>query len=95
MVSFSARFGIARVDEEPIGPGLELIGISQLWKTPPGVKQRLLRGVLGECRVAQDPARHGVQGVADASDEVVECLFVAVHRPLDELALHASPDGVR
>ena len=92
MTSFAARFGVAGVHEEPIGPGLEPIGIPQLRQAPPGIKQCLLGGVLGECRVAQDPARHGVQGVADASDKRVERLFVAVHRPLDELALHASPD---
>ena len=91
MTSFAARFGVAGVHEKPMGPGLEPIGIPQLRKMPPGIEQRLLGGVLGEARVTQDPARHGVQGVADAADELVERLFVAVHRPLDELALHASP----
>lgn len=33
-----------------------------------------------------------MHGVADASDKRVEGLFIAVHRPLDELALHASPE---
>ena len=51
----------------------------------PRVEQRLLGGVLGEGRVAQDPARHGVHGVADETDERVEGLFIAVHRLLDEL----------
>ena len=91
MTSFAARFGVAGVHEEPMGPGLEPIGVPQLRQVPPGIDQCLLGRVLGECRVTQDPARHGVQGVADASDKRVECLFIAVHRPLDELALHASP----
>ena len=51
----------------------------------PRVEQCLLRSVLGEVRVAQDPACHRVQGVTDASDELVERLFVAAHRLLDEL----------
>ena len=92
MTSFAARFGVAGVHEEPMGPGLEPIGVPQLRQVPPGIDQCLLGRVLGERRVAQDPARHGVQGVADASDKRVECLFIAVHRPLDELALHASPE---
>jgi hypothetical protein len=33
-----------------------------------------------------------VQGVADAFDKLAERLFVAMHRSLDELALHASPE---
>jgi uncharacterized protein (DUF2249 family) len=33
-----------------------------------------------------------VQGVADAFDKLDERLFVAMHRSLDELALHASPE---
>lgn len=92
MTSFAAGFGVAGVHEEPMGPGLEPIGIPQLRQAPPGIEQCLLGCVLGECRVTQDPARHGVQGIADASDKRVECLFIAVHRPLDELALHASPE---
>jgi len=78
-----------------MGPGLEPIWIPELRKVAPRIKQCLLRRVLGECRVTQDPARHGVHRVADASDKRVECLFIAVHRPLDELALHASPGTVR
>ena len=92
MAPFAARFGVAGMHEEPIDPGLEPIGVPQLRQVSPRLQQRLLGGILGECRVAQDPARHRVQGVADASDQLVERLFVAVHRPLDELALHASPE---
>ena len=51
----------------------------------PRVEQCLLRGVLGKVRVTQDPACHRVHGVTDAFDELVERLFVAAHRLLDEL----------
>jgi len=95
LTSFAARFGVAGVDEEPVGPGLEPIRVTQRRQVPPRVEQGLLGGVLGEGRVAQDPARHGVHGIADEPDDRVEGLFVAVHRPLDELALHGSPGTVR
>ena len=93
MTSFATRFGVAGMHEEPMGPGLEPIGIPELREMPPRIEQRLLGGVLGEVRVTQDPARHRVQGVADAFDELVERLFVAVHRPLDELAHIPHPLG--
>ena len=69
-----------------MGPGLEPIGIPERRQMPPGIEQRLLGGVLGEVRVAQDPARNGVQGVTDAFDQLIERLFVAAHRQLDELS---------
>ena len=77
-----------------MAPGLEAIGVSQGGQIPPRVEEGLLGGVLGQAGVTQDPACHRVHGVADASDERVEGLFIAVHRPLDELALHCSPGGL-
>lgn len=85
MTSFATRFGVAGIHKEPMGPGLEPIGIPEAREMAPRVEQCLLRGVLGEVRVTQDPARHGVQGVTDAFDQLVERLFVAAHRLLDEL----------
>ena len=85
VTSFATRFGIAGIHEEPMGPGLEPIGIPEARKMAPRVEQCLLRGVLGEVRVTQDPARHRVQRVTDAFDQLVERLFVAAHRQLDEL----------
>jgi hypothetical protein len=91
LTSFATRFGVAGVDEKPMGPGLEPIGIPEARQMTPRVEQGLLGGVLGEARITQDPARQRMQGVADASDELVEGLFVVVPRSLDELALHVSP----
>ena len=86
MTSFAASLGVAGTDEEPMGPGLEPIGILELRKMPPGIQQRLLGCVLGEVRVTQNPACNRVHGIADASDELVERLFVSAHRSLDELS---------
>lgn len=77
-----------------MAPGLEAIGVSEGRQVPPCVKEGLLRGVLGQVGVTQDPARHRVHGVADASDERVEGLFITVHRPFDELALHCVTRGL-
>jgi len=86
VTSFATRFGVAGIHEEPMGPGLEPIGIPEAREMAPRVEQRLLRGILGEVRVTQDPARHRVQGVTDAFDQAVKRLFVAAHRQLDELS---------
>ena len=45
------------------------------------VEQRLLRRVLGEIDVAQDPVRHRVESVADGDGEAREGLLVAALRP--------------
>jgi len=60
---------------------------------PPCIEQRLLGGVFYEGGVTQDPASHRVQRVTDASNDLVERLFVAAHRQLDELS-HISPTSV-
>ena len=91
--SLATRLGIAGANEQPMAPGLEAIGVSQGGQIPPRVEEGLLGGVLGQAGVTQDPACHRVHGVADASDERVEGLFIAVHRPLDELALHVFTWG--
>jgi hypothetical protein len=49
--------GIAGVHEEPVRPGIEACRVAKLRKSLPDGEQRLLRRVLGEIDVAQDPAR--------------------------------------
>jgi len=90
LTSLAARFRMTCVHDQAIRPGLETVGIPELPQVAPRIKQGLLGGVLGKGRVAQDPARHGVEAVTDAPDNVVERLFVALHRPLDEPPLHPS-----
>jgi hypothetical protein len=95
LTSLPPGLGVAGAHQEPVGPGLQPIRIAERGQVLPCIEQRLLGGVLGERRVTQDPPRDRVHGVADAADERVEGFFVAVHRSLDELALHASPGNVR
>ena len=52
------------------------------------VEQRLLRRVLGEVDVAQDPVRHRVEPVARGDGEAREGLLVTVLRPSDEIGIH-------
>ena len=58
MTSFASRLGMTGVDEQPIQPGLEPVRIPQAGQVAPRVEQRLLRGILGQVRVTQDPARN-------------------------------------
>ncbi len=50
----------AGVEEEPVQPGLEAIGIAQSRQVPPAADERLLDGVLGTIRVPQDESSRGV-----------------------------------
>ena len=57
-----ACLAIARVDEQPSDPGLELVGVPQALEVSPGGEQRLLRRVLG-LGVVSDPMRHDSAGI--------------------------------
>ncbi|MFL5683066.1 MAG: hypothetical protein ACJ77O_07985 [Chloroflexota bacterium] len=57
----------------------------------------MLRRILGEVGVAQDPVRDRVETVADGNGEAREGLLVTALRPLDQLDVHVfrhlSPGG--
>ena len=76
---------------------LILIGgrLAQLRKVTPDGEQRLLRRVLGEIDVAQDPLRHGMEAVADGDGEARERLRVTALRPDHEVGIHVSPSQGR
>ena len=82
MTSFASSLGMAGVDEQPVGPGLEPVRIPQRGQVPPRLEQRPLRRVLGQVRVAQDPARNRMELVTDESD-------------LDRRGLHPALGEVR
>ena len=86
-----ASLGVAGAHEEPVRPGVEARRVAELRKVPPDGQQRLLRRVLGEVGVAQDPVRHRVESVAHGDGEAREGLLVAVLRPSDQLGIHALP----
>ena len=56
--------GVAGTNEESVRPRIEAIRVAELREVSPG-QQRLLRRVLGEVEVAQDPARHGQEPIGD------------------------------
>ncbi len=67
-VPATPRFGVARVDEDPMEPRLEAIEVAQGGKLPPHLDEGHLDGVLGEVRVAQDPMRDEDAAVADLTN---------------------------
>ena len=85
----SAALGVAGAHEEPIRPGVKARRVAELRKVSPDVEQRLLRGVLGEVGVAQDPVRHRMEPIADGHGEAGEGPFVAALRSNHEFGIHA------
>ena len=75
-----ASLGVAGAHEEPVRPGFKAGRVAQLRKIPPDVQERLLRRVLGEIGVAQDPERHRMEPIASGHGQAREGLFVAVLR---------------
>jgi DNA-binding MarR family transcriptional regulator len=82
---------VAGTHEKAVRPGVEALWVSELRQVSPDSQQCLLRGVLGECGVAQDPVRHRVESVADGHDQARERLLVTVLRLLHEIGLHLPP----
>jgi hypothetical protein len=83
-----AALGVAGAHEEPVRPGVEARRVAELRKVPPDGEQRLLRRILGEVGVAQDPVRHRVEAVARGDGEAREGLLVTTLRPSDEFGIH-------
>jgi hypothetical protein len=82
---------VAGPDEEPVEPGVERRRVSQLGQVPPRSQERLLDGVLGEVRPAEDALRDGVQPVDRGSRELVEGVPVAALRTNHEFRAQPSP----
>jgi hypothetical protein len=64
-------------DEDPVQPTLEPVGLPELGQLPPAAHERLLDGILGEVRVAEDEAGGGIQARAGRADELGEGMPVA------------------
>src|SRR5438874_3064136 len=82
--------GVAGAHEESIRPGVKARRVAQLRKVLPDVQQRLLRRVLGEIGVAQDPVSNRMETIADGHRKARECPFVAVLRPCHKSRVHAT-----
>ena len=84
--------GVARTDEQAVGPRVEACGIAKLWEVSPDGEQRLLRRIVGEVGVAKDPVSDGMQPVTDDDGKARERPFVTVLRLHDQLGgFHAAP----
>ena len=90
-----AGLGVAGAHEEPVRPGVKARRVAELGKVPPDGQQRLLRRILGEVDVAQDPVRHRVEPVAGGDGEAREGLLVTVLRPDHEIGIHTLPPVAR
>jgi hypothetical protein len=89
-MSWSSAWSCAEVPEEPIRPGVEARRVAKLREITPDGEQRLLRRVLGELDVAQNPVRHRMEPIARRNGEAREGRFVAVLCSRHEIGIHAS-----
>ena len=89
----SMTLGVAGANEEPVRPRLKAGGVAKLWQISPDGQQRLLRRVLGQIRVAQDPVRHCMEAVTDGDGEAREGLLVSSLRAGHQLEVHVAPTG--
>ncbi len=85
MPSGSSSLVGAGMDEQTMEPRVEPTVLTESAKVSPGADQRLLDGILGRIRVAQDPAGDGEEAVVSRGRQGIECLVVAALRSFDEI----------
>jgi hypothetical protein len=78
------------VHEEPVRPRLEAGGVAELREVLPDGEQRLLRRVLGEVHVTQNPARHGKEPIGDVAGKEGVCPLVTALGPDHDVGIHAT-----
>ena len=87
----SPALGVAGAHEDPVRPGVKVRRVAQSREVPPDAQQRLLRRVLGEVGVAQDPVRHRVEAISHGDGEAREGLLVAALCAPHEIDVHVPP----
>ena len=80
----------AGVEEEPVKPGIEAIGIAQGGQVPPASDERLLDGVLRTVRVPQDEPSRGVQPTDRGACQQRKGVMIAFPCSLHEVSLHVA-----
>ena len=65
-------------------------GVTELREVLPDGEQRLLRRVLGEVHVTQDPACHGKEPIGDVAGKEGVCLLVTALGPDHDVGIHAT-----
>ena len=93
--TFLPALGVAGAHEEPVRPGLEAGRVAELRKVLPDAQQRLLRRILGEVEVAQDPARHGKVPIGDLGrKEGVRLLVTSLSSITRSVSMPLPHDGI-
>jgi len=78
----------AGVEEEPMQPGVEAIGIAQRGQVPPASDERLLDGVLRAVGILQDESSRGVEPTDRGACQQRKGVMIASPCPLHEVSLH-------
>ena len=87
------ELGLTCVNDDPIRPGLEPIGISQRGEVSPDPHQAALERVGCSVEVADDAQGHGEQSVARLGGNLGKRLPVPALRSLDKVAIPAMTSG--
>ncbi len=80
----------AGVQEDPVKPGIEAIGIAQGGQVAPASDERLLDGVLRTVRVPQDEPSRGVEATDRGACQQREGVMIALPCSLHEVSLHVA-----
>ena len=86
---------IAGVDEQPMEPGVEAVGVADGANVQPGGHERLLDGIGRPVVAPQDQPRGSVQLIERARGQRREGVVVAVPGAKDEVSLHRTPGSLR
>ena len=81
---------MALVDQQPMQPRLEPIGVAEPSDVAPGGDERLLGGVLGRRFVVEDQPRDDQEPAGRDARQLTERVVIAAHRPLHEIPLHRA-----
>jgi hypothetical protein len=71
-------------------PGVELVGVAERAQVTPGVDERVLDGVLGAVRVADDEPGDRVGPANRCGDEGGDGVPVSGASPQDDLSIHRT-----
>jgi MerR family transcriptional regulator, repressor of the yfmOP operon len=85
----------AGVEEEPMQPGLEAIGIAQRREVPPASDERLLDGVLRAVGIPQDEPSRGVEPTDRGACQQRKGVMIASPCSFHEVSLHVVLGSAR
>jgi hypothetical protein len=83
------------MDEQPMEPGIESIGVADRANVQPGGQERLLDGIGRPVVAAQDQPRCSMQLIERIRGERREGVVIAVPGAKDEVSLHRTPGSWR